>query len=174
MSKIIWKKADFEQLQKQLFDTYKLVLSKDPNDVDDDHVQLVVQEEDVDKLKLILEMISLEKAKLVLETQHGWIQVFIKQVTYLESFGESIYLHLENQPTEIIKQPLYQLEEKLKTYDFVRIGKSYIVNLSKIRYIRTGFNAKLDLELINGDHLEVSRSFVKAFKNALGIQKKED
>jgi DNA-binding LytR/AlgR family response regulator len=174
MSKIIWKKADFEQLKKQLFETHKIVLSKDPNDPDDDHVRLVVQEEDVEKLRIVLEMISLEKAKLVLETQHGWIQIFIMQITYLESFGENIYLHLESQPTEIIKQPLYQLEEMLKTYDFIRIGKSYIVNLAKIRYIRTGFNAKLDLELITGDHLEVSRSFVKSFKNALGIQKKED
>jgi len=48
------------------------------------------------------------------------------------------------------------------------------VNLSKIRYIRTTLNAKLDIELTSGIHLEVTRSFVKSFKNALGIQKKED
>ncbi|MFH1693452.1 MAG: LytTR family DNA-binding domain-containing protein [Bacillota bacterium] len=75
---------------------------------------------------------------------------------------------------QIIRQPLYQLEEILKPYHFVRIGKSFIVNISKIRYIRTAFNAKLDIELTTGTHLEVSRSFVKDFKNALGIQKKED
>ena len=69
----------------------------------------------------------------------------------------------------MIKQPLYQLEEILKPYYFVRIGKSFIVSVSKIKYIKTTINAKLDLELINGVHLEVSRSFVKKFKNALGI-----
>ena len=73
-----------------------------------------------------------------------------------------------------IRQPLYQLEEMLKPYNFVRIGKSFIVNMNKIRYIRTGFNAKLDLELTDGTHLEVSRSFVNAFKSALGIRNKED
>jgi DNA-binding LytR/AlgR family response regulator len=71
-------------------------------------------------------------------------------------------------------QPLYQLEALLKPYHFVRIGKSFIVNITKIRYIRTGFNAKLDLELVTHEHLTVSRSFVSDFKNALGIQKKED
>jgi len=174
MSKIIWKKADFEHLKKQLFEEYKIVLSKDPNDPDDEHVRLIVEDDEVEKLKMVLEMMNMEKAQIILETQHGWIQIYVKQITYLESFGENIYLHLENQPTEIIKQPLYQLEDMLRTYDFVRIGKSFIVNMAKIRYIRTGFNAKLDLELITGDHLEVSRSFVKSFKNALGIQKKED
>jgi len=83
-------------------------------------------------------------------------------------------MHLDHQPSQLIKQPLYQLEEMLKPYHFLRIGKSYLVNMTKIRYIRTSFNAKLDLELICGTHLEVSRSFVKDFKYALGIQKKEE
>lgn len=174
MLKIIWNKEDIDTIKKKLFDEYHMVLTTDPNDLPDDKIGLLVDEKDVDRIKIILDMITEEKSQIVLQTQQGWIQVYVSHVTFLESFGEDIYLHQENQPTEIIKQPLYQLEEMLKPFHFVRIGKSYIVNMTKIRYIRTGFNAKLDLELVTGDHLSVSRSFVNDFKNALGIQKKED
>jgi DNA-binding LytR/AlgR family response regulator len=174
MLKIIWHKEDIETIKKKLYDEYQMVLATDPNDLPHDQVGLLVEEKDVDKIKLVLEMINLEKTQIILQTQQGWIQVYANHITYLESFGEEIYLHQENMPTEIIKQPLYQLENTLKPFHFVRIGKSYIVNVTKIRYIRTGFNAKLDLELTSGDHLPVSRSFVSDFKNALGISKKED
>ncbi|MDX9691380.1 MAG: LytTR family DNA-binding domain-containing protein, partial [Acholeplasmataceae bacterium] len=174
MLKIIWNKRDLENIKKKLYDTYNIVLTVDPNDLPHDKVGLMVEEEDVEKIKLVLEMINQEKSQIILQTQQGWIQVYIHHMTYLESFGEEIYLHQENLPTEIIMQPLYQLEALLKPYHFVRIGKSFIVNITKIRYIRTGFIAKLDLELVTHEHLTVSRSFVSDFKNALGIQKKED
>lgn len=173
MLKIIWNKDDIEVIKQKLKEEYHIVLATDPNDLPEDKIGLVIDEENVEALKKVLDMVSLEKSLMLLQTHHGWIQISVNKITYLESFGDDIYLHLESQPTEIIKQPLYQLEERLKPYHFVRIGKSFIVNMAKIRYIRTGFNAKLDLELITGDHLEVSRSFVKSFKNALGIQKED-
>lgn len=174
MIKIIWKKDDFEKVKDKLNDMYQIELATDSNDLSSDQVGLIVQDQDVDKLKNILELINYEKASVILPTVEGWMQVHVQMITFLESFGDDIYLHQIDLPTTIIKQPLYQLEETLKPYHFVRIGKSFIVSISKIRYIRTSINAKLDLELITGDHLEVSRSFVKSFKYALGIEKKED
>lgn len=173
MLKIIWNKEDIEVIKQKLKDDYQIVLMTDPNELPNNKIGLVVDEKHMDALKAVLDIVSLKKSQVLLQTHHGWIQVHVSKMTYLESFGEDIYLHLEDQPTEIVKQPLYQLEEQLKPYHFVRIGKSFIVNMTKIRYIRTGFNAKLDLELITGDHLEVSRSFVKSFKNALGILKED-
>jgi DNA-binding LytR/AlgR family response regulator len=174
MLKIIWNKEDVEKIKMKIQDQYQIVITEDPNEIPLDKVGLIIDEKDYDKIKPILDLMAYEKSQIFLQTANGFIQIYVSDITYLESFGDDIYLHTEKDASQVIKQPLYQLEEILKPYHFVRIGKSFIVNISKIRYIRTSLNAKLDLELINGIHLEVSRSFVKDFKNALGIQKKED
>ena len=174
MFKIIWNREDFERIESKLKQTYDLILTNDPNDVPLDKVGIVFDESNIDKIKPVLDLMAKEKSQLMLQTISGWMQVYVNEITYLEAFGDEIYMHVDQLESQIIKQPLYQLETLLKPYHFVRIGKSYIVNMIKIRFIRTAFNAKLDLELVDGTHLEVSRSFVKDFKNALGIQKKED
>jgi DNA-binding LytR/AlgR family response regulator len=174
MFKIIWNREDFERIESKLKESYDLVLTNDPNDVPLDKVGIVFDESNIDKIKPVLDLMAKEKSQLMLQTISGWMQVYVNEITYLEAFGDEIYMHVDQLESQIIKQPLYQLEQLLKPYHFVRIGKSFIVNMTKIRFIRTAFNAKLDLELVDGTHLEVSRSFVKDFKNALGIQKKED
>jgi len=174
MLKIIWHKKDLESIQKHFYDEHQLVLTTESDNLPEDRIALIVEEKHFNLVKEILESLEHEKKQVVLQTQEGWLQVYVQHITYLESYGEEIHLHFEHQATEIVKQPLYQLEELLRPYLFVRIGKSYIVNLTKIKYIRTALNAKLNLELVSGDKLSVSRSFVKSFKNALGIHNKED
>jgi len=169
MFKIIWNKDEVDQLRLKLAQELDLVLTDDPNEVPEGKVGIILDEDNIEKVRPILELMALEKSQVLFQTSNGYVQLQVKDITYLEAYGDDIYLHGLDLTSQIIKQPLYQLEEILKPYHFVRIGKSYIVNLSKIRYIRSGFNAKLDIELIDGTHLEVSRSFVKDFKNALGI-----
>jgi len=169
MLKIIWNKEEVEHIRSKLSKDFDLVLTDDPNEVPNDKVGIILDDTDLEKIRPILELMAIERSQLVFQTPHGYIQLNVKDISYLEAYGDDIYMHGTEITNQIIKQPLYQLEEILKPYHFVRIGKSFIVNISKIRYIRTAFNAKLDIELISGTHLEVSRSFVKDFKNALGI-----
>jgi DNA-binding LytR/AlgR family response regulator len=173
MYKIIWNRDSFKRFESRLSKEFDCIVTTDPNEVPHDKVGIIVSEDNVEQIQKILEMMALEKRTIVLETTQGWVQLDALEMMYLESFGDEIYMHTTHE-SQRIKQPLYQLEEMLKPYAFVRIGKSFIVNMNKIRYIRTGFNAKLDLELTDGTHLEVSRSFVNTFKNALGIRNKEE
>lgn len=173
MLKIIWNKEDALRIQEQLKDEFSIVLVDDPSVIPQDKVGIVIDEADYDKLKPVLELISYQKTTLMFETSNGWVRLPVQSMTYLESYGEEIYIHTTDLGQITIRQPLYQLEELLKPYHFVRISKSYIVNIAKIRYIKTTFNAKLDLQLLNGNHLEVSRSYVKAFKETLGLRRNE-
>ncbi|HOI84733.1 MAG TPA: LytTR family DNA-binding domain-containing protein [Acholeplasmataceae bacterium] len=174
MIKIIWNRDDFEKVQDKILDQFNLSITTNPNDVPEHKIGIIVEDDQYDHLRALVEALMKESFQMLFPTPDGYLQIPLKQITYLEAFGDEIFMHLDHQPSQLIKQPLYQLEEMLKPYHFLRIGKSYLVNMTKIRYIRTSFNAKLDLELICGTHLEVSRSFVKDFKYALGIQKKEE
>ncbi len=174
MTKIIWNREDFEKIQDKLMDQFNLMITDDPQEVPEHKIGLILTHDNREVLKTLVDMLMLESSQMIFQTHDGFIQIQVRHVTYLEAFGDEIYMHLDKNSSQLIKEPLYQLEEKLRPYHFIRIGKSFVVNIIKIRYIRTSFNAKLDLELIDGTHLEVSRSFVKKFKTALSILKKED
>ncbi len=174
MSKIVWHKDDLTSLKDKLKDIADIVITDDPSEVPHEMVGLVIDDKHIPKIKPILERIVLEKSRIMVQTKDGFMQTYAKDIMYLEAFGDDIYMHLEDESSQLIKQPLYQLETLLGPYHFVRIGKSFILNIMKIKFIRSGLNAKLDLELIDGTRLEVTRSFVKPFKVALGLQKKED
>lgn len=173
MFKIIWSRDNFEEIRSKLLKDYNLVLTDDPKEIPEDKVGVILDETNFEKLKPLLEYLAYQKSQVMFQTAEGWVQLNVSRILYLEAFGDDILVHLLNNEQYVIKQPLYQLEEILKPYFFVRIGKSFIVSVSKIKFIKTKLNAKLDLELINGVNLDVSRSFVKKFKNAIGIQRKD-
>ncbi len=139
----------------------------------DGRVTILIDEPHLSQVNTILNSIKLENSLLMFETKDGWIRLKPKHIWHVESFGEEIFLHTEISGTIQIKHPMYEVESMLKPYHFVRIGKSYIVNIGKIQHIRVKINAKLDLVLFNGVHLEVMRTYVKPFKDALGIRRKD-
>ena len=173
MIKIIWRKVDYDQLSPYLEEHHQIHLSQTTQEFDDDFVQVSIEEKDFERIQPLIKSITADVYRMFFETKQGWVQQSIDQVTYIEAFGDDIYMHLENQKTQLLSTPLYQLEAQLKPFQFVRISKSYIVNVRYILYIRTTLYGKLDLELTSGLHLDVTRSFVKSFKDALGIFNKE-
>lgn len=172
--KIIWRKEDFQSLSNQLKEQHGINVVSVPSDVTQDHIGILIDDRDYDKIKPILETIIKEKQSMFFETKAGWIQLYIKDISHIESFGDDIYVHMKNKITHIIQTPLYQLEALLGHYGIMRISKSFMVNVMYIKYIRTTLYGKLDLELVDGTHLEVTRSFVKSFKLSLGLIKRKD
>ncbi len=170
MFKVIWDQDQHKQLTEKIKSNTSFKIIDHHDGLNDDEIGILCEGKDIELIKPILKEIEFEKAQMVFQTAEGWIQVYIHKVTYLESFGDDIVMHMINHDKEEITQPLYQLEEILEPYQFARIAKSFIVNLRKVRYIRVTYNAKLELELTNGDKIYVSRSYVSKFKHALGIK----
>ncbi len=172
MIKIIIDKEDFS-LINQLENPAEFLIDESHTSIDG-KITLLIDEHHLSIVNTILDKIKHENSLLMFETKDGWIRLKPKHIWYVESFGEEILLHTEVDGAVQVKHPMYELEAMMKPYHFVRIGKSYIVNMAKIQYIRVKLNAKLDLELMNGTHLEVMRTYVKPFKDALGIRRKDE
>jgi len=68
-----------------------------------------------------------------------------------------------------VKQRLYELELMLPHEDFIRISKSQIVNINKIRSLKPEINRTILATMCNGELLYISRKYVKAFKSLLSI-----
>ncbi|MDO4671175.1 MAG: LytTR family DNA-binding domain-containing protein [Aerococcus sp.] len=83
-----------------------------------------------------------------------------QDVLYFEGIGDKVYAYADNL-TLRLKNKLYEIEEFSKLY--VRISKSFIVNILVVEKIYPSLNGKFIIELTDGQNLTVSRKYKKQF-----------
>lgn len=71
-----------------------------------------------------------------LKTEYRVVRVLVSQITYVEGMGEYLRIHLNNQQKPIVVLlSMKKMAEKLCNHNFMRVHKSYIINLSCITEI---------------------------------------
>lgn len=69
----------------------------------------------------------------------------------------------------ILRRRLYELEEQLYQYSFVRISNSEIVNLKKVRNFDLSLSGTICVALSDGTVTYVSRRYIPKIKQILGL-----
>lgn len=92
----------------------------------------------------------------------------VSDVLYFESVDNRTFLYTEDDVMEI-KQRLYELELILSEKDFIRISKSQIVNINKIRALKPEINRTILATMCNGEQLSISRKYVRGIRDMLSI-----
>jgi len=92
----------------------------------------------------------------------------LREIFYFESVDNKTFFYTKDEVYET-KAKLYKLSEKLSDTSFVRISKSTIANLKKLKSIKRAKGSRLEAELVNGEKLLVSRQYVNDIKNKLGV-----
>lgn len=88
-------------------------------------------------------------------------------VYYAEAVDEKCFVYTKDSCYEL-KQKLYELEAMLD-FRFVRVSKSMVLNIKKIKSVKTAENARMNAALLNGEQVVISRSYVKDLKKRLGL-----
>jgi len=88
-------------------------------------------------------------------------------IFYIETVDNKTFIYCESNVYES-KQKLYELEE-LKVTDFLRISKSAIINLSKVKSLIPSISGRLEAVLQNGERVVISRQYVAELKKNFGI-----
>lgn len=89
-------------------------------------------------------------------------------IIVIRTEGRELVLYDEHENRLILNKPLYELERQLGN-DFIRISKSAIINLKKLKNITASFNGTMEIELILGMKEVISRMYRKQFKERLGV-----
>lgn len=89
------------------------------------------------------------------------------KIYYTESIDKKTFVYTKEKCYGS-KLRLYELEETLSS-NFFRCSKSLIVNIRKIRSVKSELNGRMIAELLNGEQLVISRSYVKDLKRKLGV-----
>ncbi|MBQ7942958.1 MAG: LytTR family transcriptional regulator DNA-binding domain-containing protein [Lachnospiraceae bacterium] len=94
--------------------------------------------------------------------------VDIKDIYYFDTVDNRTFLYTENQCVEVAFR-LYELEEMLTEKDFIRISKSQIVNIQRMKSLMPQMNRTLLITMNNEERLCISRRYVKSMKDKLGL-----
>lgn len=92
-----------------------------------------------------------------------------RDIIYLEAQNGNVLLYTKNLPLITSKQTLINLEKQLDPEQFLRVHRSFVVNLDAVIEFQPSFNHTYELTLTNGAKITVSRSYVSNTKKALGI-----
>ncbi len=74
-----------------------------------------------------------------------------------------------NQGEYTLRYRLYEIEQRLNPYQFVRISNSEIINLKKVNNFDLSFTGTIRVKLSNGTTTYVSRRYVSKIKKILGV-----
>ncbi|MBQ2962030.1 LytTR family DNA-binding domain-containing protein [Methanobrevibacter sp.] len=129
---------------------------------------------------------NIQKAMVLLESEtqedeegigdNSILAVKKGQDIVLLDFEDIFMIRVEDKQTKVytedrdylIKKPLYQIEENLDS-NFVRVSKTTIVNLRKIKRVAPSLKGMMFIELKNGLKDNISRKYLSDFKSALDL-----
>jgi two-component system LytT family response regulator len=87
----------------------------------------------------------------------------LENILWIEADGDYIRLHGVDK-THYVRMSLLKVMDKLDPAHFVRVHRSTIVNLRRMRKISAAVFGEYTVELTNGMKLKVSRTYVKNLK----------
>ena len=122
-------------------------------------------DDEVMRLKCHIEMFD-KKLQAKKDNELHFINSF--DVLYFESVDNRTFLYTEDDVLEV-RQRLYELEVILSDKDFIRISKSQIVNINKIKSLKPELNRTILATMCNGEQLYISRKYVSAMRNILSL-----
>lgn len=122
-------------------------------------------DDEVIRLKKHIELFD---KKLQAKKENELYFVPSSDVLYFESVDNRTFLYTEDNVLEV-RQRLYELELILSDKDFIRISKSQIVNVNKIKTLKPELNRTILATMCNGEQLSISRKYVRAIRAMLSI-----
>lgn len=93
--------------------------------------------------------------RLCLPTLKGFIVLKLEEILYCEAERSYTVFHLENGKTVTVSKPLLEYDQLLKDTSFLRVHKSFLVNMMHVREYQRGEGGVVIMS--NGAEIEISR-----------------
>jgi two-component system, LytTR family, response regulator len=95
------------------------------------------------------------------------VLVPVKEIDWIEADGDYARIHV-GKVAYLLREALSRLDDSLDPDQFVRIHRSTIVNLDRIRELRPMFKGDHSVRLHDGTELKLSRHFKEPLEERLG------
>ena len=122
--------------------------------------------EETEEVKDIVAFVKSRQGKLTGNVEGQIYEVPVADVYYVEAVDDAVFIYGQKKVYES-KQKLYELEGILREKYFLRVSKSLILNLMKIKAIKPALNGRYSAILQSGEEVIISRKYVVQLKRAL-------
>ena len=122
--------------------------------------------EETEEVKDIVMFAKSRQGKLTGIFEGQQCEIPVADVFYVEAVDNAVFIYGKENVYES-KQKLYELEGVLREKYFLRVSKSLILNLMKIKAIKPALNGRYTAILENGEDIIISRKYVTDLKRAL-------
>ena len=95
---------------------------------------------------------------LAIRDGHKTLRVPIASIRYIEAAGDYMCVHTDSE-THVLRATLRELETQLDPARFQRVHRSTIVNLDRVKSLRSHINGEYFLALDSGQEVKLSRSY---------------
>lgn len=96
--------------------------------------------------------------RIPVKSSRGTTLVLTEEIDWINAAGHYLEIHAGRE-THLIRERLSQIEQKLDPETFVRVHRSIIVNLDRIKSLHPLFNGDHLIILQNGQELNLSRTY---------------
>lgn len=124
------------------------------------HHQLADLLEDVRKERKILD-------RLLVKSEGRIFFLSTDEIDFVEAAGNYMKLHVADE-TYLMRETMSGMEHRLPEERFVRIHRSTIVNLERIKELQPAFNGEFSVILKGGHELKLSRKYRRELEEKIG------
>ena len=120
-----------------------------------------------DDIRAAIELLEGREKKIPLIKDGNNVLIETSAIYYIESVDKKSFVYTKQNCYET-RLRLYELEESLGAY-FSRVSKSMIVNLKKIKCVKSDISGRMEATLLNDEKIVISRGYVKEIKRRLDL-----
>ena len=121
---------------------------------------------DIERIVAMMRMIDMQ---IAVKRDNETFLLDTDKILYVEAVERKTFVYT-NTDTYESELKLYEIEQELIERDFLRISKQSIVNLRKIKSLKTDVNRKIRITLQNGEQIVVSRMYSDELRRKLGLR----
>lgn len=110
-----------------------------------------------------------DKTRLVIRSSGKIVLINTDGILWVEAYDYYVRIHC-GEETHMIRESLKGIHERLPPEHFMRVHKSAIVNMTRVKSLEHLQNAEYMINLDDGTSVKVSRSYKASVDNYLGIE----
>lgn len=122
--------------------------------------------ERTESLDNLIRSIEQRGEKILAVNESGKILLTPSDVLYLESVDNTVFVYTDNEVGKT-SLTLVVAEEAFASEGFFRCSKSMVINIYRISYLKSISGNRADVTMDNGEHVIISRRYVKALRSIL-------
>lgn len=102
---------------------------------------------------------------LFLKKESGYLKLLFSEIAYIEANGDYANIYARDNTKDVIRTTMAELEEKLPVAQFIRVHKSYMVNINSIHFVH-----HTCIELNNKKEIPLSKNYKPEVARRMGIE----